>query len=85
MKHWKSSKRHKSVVRNNKREAQASCSFAQFNEEEQEPLSDDDVIDPPAKKQRSNLDFEEDLAVLSAVEDAEFDNFDEFFLAQDKT
>ena len=43
------------------------------------------MIDPPAKKQRSNLDFEEDLAVLSAVEDAEFDNFDEFFLAQDKT
>ena len=27
--------KHKSVVRNNKREAQASCSFAQFSEEEQ--------------------------------------------------
>ena len=32
-----------------------------------------------------NLDFEEDLTVLSAEEDAEFDDFDEFFLAQDKT
>ena len=25
-------------------------------------LRDDDIIDPPAKKQGSNLDFEEDLA-----------------------
>ena len=71
--------------RNNKREAQASCSFAKFSEEEQEPLSVDDVIDLPAKKQRSNLDFEEGLAVLSAEEDTEFDDFDEFFLAQYKT
>ena len=43
------------------------------------------MIDPPAKTQRSNLDFEEDLAVLSAEEDAEFDDCDEFFLAHDKT
>ena len=34
---------------------------------------------------RSNLDLEEDLAVLSAEEGAEFDDFDEFFLAQVKT
>ena len=85
MKHWKSSKRHKSEVRNNKREAQASCSFAQFSEEEQETLRDDAIIDPPAKKQRSNLDFEEDLAVLSAEQEAEFNDFGEFILAQDKT
>ena len=77
--------KHKSVVRNTKREAQASCSFVQFSEEEQEPLTDDDMIDLPAKKQRSNPDFEEDLAVLSAEEDAGFDDFDEFFLAEDKT
>ena len=43
------------------------------------------MIDLPAKKQRSNPDFEEDLAVLSAEEDAGFDDFDEFFLAEDKT
>ena len=41
------------------------------------------MIDPPAKKQRSSLDCEEDPAVLSAEEDAEFHDFDE--LAQDKT
>ena len=77
--------KYKSVVRNNKRETQASCNFAQFSEEEQESLRDDDIIDPPAKKQRSNLHFEEDLAVFSAEEDAEFDDFDLFFVAQDKT
>ena len=43
------------------------------------------MIDPPAKKQKTNLDFDEDLAVLSAEEDAELDDFDEFILAQDKT
>ena len=36
------------------------------------------------KKRICNLGFEEDLAVLSAEEDAEFDDFDKFFLAQDK-
>ena len=46
--------------------------------------SDDDMIDPPAKKQKTNLDFDEDLAVLSAEEDAELDDFDEFILAQIK-
>ena len=77
--------KHKSVVRNTKREAQASCSFVQFSEEEQEPLTDDDMIDLPAKKQKPNLDFEEELAVLPAEEDVEFDDFGEFFLSQDKT
>ena len=77
--------KHKFVVRHNKRETQASCNFAQFSEEEQESLRDDDIIDPPAKKQRSNLHFEEDLAVFSAEEDAEFDDFDLFFVTQDKT
>ena len=43
------------------------------------------MIDPPAKKQKPHLDFEEDLAVLYVEEDVEFDDFDEFFLAQDKT
>ena len=76
--------KHKSVIRNNKREAQASCSFAPFSEEEQEPLRDDNMIDPPAKTHRSNLDFEEDLTVLSAEEDAEYEDFDWFFLAEDK-
>ena len=56
--------KHKSIVGNNKREAQASCSFAQFSEEVQEPLRDDDMIDPPAKKRKFNLDFEEDLVAF---------------------
>ena len=47
--------KHKSVVRNNERDAQASCSFSQFCEEEQESLRDDDMIDPPAKKQNTIL------------------------------
>ena len=56
--------KHKSDVKSNKREEQALCSFAQFREEEQEPLSDDAMTDPPAKKQRSNINFKEDLAVF---------------------
>ena len=53
----KKQEKYKSDVRKNEREAQASCFFAKFSEEEQEPLRDDGIIDPPAKKQRSNLDF----------------------------
>ena len=34
--------KYKTVVRNNNTKAQASCSYAQSSEEEQEPLRDDD-------------------------------------------
>ena len=81
----KKQEKYKSDVRKNEREARASCFFAKFSEEELKPLRDDDIIDPPAKKQRYNLDLEEDFSDLSAEEGAEFGDFDEFFLAQVKT
>ena len=42
----------------------AACSSAHFSREAQYPPSDDDMVDPPAKEQRSNLDFEENLAAF---------------------